>query len=70
MLDSADEPGHAPGFLFLNVLVAFSTRRGRGADPAAVANVRIWTPPHFASTPFCGDKVRLLTYIRPRCDLS
>ena len=33
-------------------------------------DVRIWTPPHFASTPFSGDKVRLLTYIRPRCDLD
>ena len=27
-------------------------------------------PPHFASTPFSGDKVRLLTYIRPLSDLD
>jgi len=32
--------------------------------------VRIWTPPHFASTPFSGDEVRLLTYIRPLSDLD
>jgi hypothetical protein len=31
---------------------------------------RIWTPPHFASTPFSGEKVRLLTYIRPLSDLD
>lgn len=31
---------------------------------------RIWTPPHFASTPFSGDEVRLLTYIRPLSDLD
>src|ERR1700691_5990047 len=30
----------------------------------------IWTPPHFASTPYSGAKVRLLTYIRPQCDLG
>jgi len=33
-------------------------------------SVRIWTPPHFASTPFSGDEVRLLTYIRPLSDLD
>lgn len=30
----------------------------------------IWTPPHFASTPFSGDEVRLRTYIRPLSDLD
>src|ERR1700685_1256717 len=34
------------------------------------ANDRIWTPPHFASAPYSGAKVRLLTYIRPQCDLG
>jgi len=33
-------------------------------------NDRIWTPPHFASTPYSGAKVRLLTYIRPQYDLD
>jgi hypothetical protein len=28
-----------------------------------LGNVRIWTPPLVASTPFDGDEVRLLTYI-------
>src|SRR5690606_35149751 len=37
---------------------------------AQTSNVCIWTPPHFASTPFSGDKVRLLTYIRPLSDLD
>ena len=32
------------------------------------ANVRIWTPPRFASIPFFGHEVRLLTYIRPVVD--
>ena len=29
------------------------------------AQWRIWTPPRFASRPFFGGEVRLLTYIRP-----
>jgi hypothetical protein len=35
-----------------------------------VTYVRIWTPPHFASTPSSGDEVRLLTYIGPPSDLD
>ena len=37
---------------------------------ATAYSVRIWTPPHFAGTPFSGDEVRLLTYIRPLSDLD
>ena len=30
----------------------------------SIMNVRIWTPPRFASTLLDGDEVRLRTYIR------
>lgn len=54
----------------------FARRSGRvnrmhgRSDLSRLANGRIWTPPHFASTPFSGEKVRLLTYIRPLSDLD
>jgi hypothetical protein len=36
-------------------------------EPPSVKD-RIWTPPHIASISIFGAQVRLLTYIRPRCD--
>lgn len=61
--------GYVSGRMHRQPISCVSGRSAAGRI-ATFLNVRIWTPPHFASTPFSGDKVRLLTYIRPLSDLD
>jgi len=58
---------------YLGMLAHFAlpdTRPSWASNPGSMPKDRIWTPPHFASTPYSGDEVRLLTYIRPLSDLD
>lgn len=70
-----DAISHPDGVTFENLVmpafrVGLRSPRLAAKGRSRPYNVRIWTPPHFASTPSSGDEVRLLTYIRPLSDLD